>query len=111
MVAGAHHELGGLDGVVYNVGIGAEFGLERADVRDTVMNVNVRGAMLAARAALPLLADGAAMVFISSVGGESSRQPDPGVRRVEGGAGRARARTSPWRASGGRSVPTSSPRG
>src|SRR5262245_57279211 len=33
------------------------------------MNVNVRGAMLTARAALPVLADGAAMVFISSVAG------------------------------------------
>ena len=30
MVAGADHELGGLDGVVYNVGIGAAQGLERA---------------------------------------------------------------------------------
>jgi NAD(P)-dependent dehydrogenase (short-subunit alcohol dehydrogenase family) len=70
MVAGAHHELGGLDGVVYNVGIGAGFGLEHAPEHwDTVMNVNLRGAMLTARAALPLLDDGAAMVFISSVAG------------------------------------------
>jgi NAD(P)-dependent dehydrogenase (short-subunit alcohol dehydrogenase family) len=70
MVAGAHHELGGLDGVVYNVGIGAAQGLERApDSWNMVMDVNVRGAMLTARAALPLLADGAAMVFISSVAG------------------------------------------
>ena len=70
MVGGAQHELGGLDGVVYNVGIGAEFGLERAPEHwDTVMNVNVRGAMLTARAALPILADGAALVFISSVAG------------------------------------------
>ncbi len=70
MVSAAYHELGGLDGVVYNVGIGAGFGLERApDSWDTVMNVNLRGAMLTARAALPLLADGAAMVFISSVAG------------------------------------------
>ena len=34
-----------------------------------VMDVNVRGAMLTARAALPILADGAAIVFISSVAG------------------------------------------
>jgi NAD(P)-dependent dehydrogenase (short-subunit alcohol dehydrogenase family) len=70
MVAGAQHELGGLDGVVYNVGIGAGLGLEHAPEHwDTVMDVNVRGAMLTARAALPLLADGGSMVFISSVAG------------------------------------------
>jgi NAD(P)-dependent dehydrogenase (short-subunit alcohol dehydrogenase family) len=70
MVAGAHHELGNLDGIVYNVGIGAGFGLDRApDAWDTVMNVNLRGAMLTARAALPVVADGSAMVFISSVAG------------------------------------------
>ena len=51
MVAGAHHELGGLDGVVYNVGIGAGFGLERrAGAVGHVMNVNLRGAMLTAAA-------------------------------------------------------------
>ncbi len=70
MVRGAHHELGGLDGVVYNVGIGAGHGLDQAPEQwDVVMNVNVRGAMLTARAALPLLADGAAIVVISSVAG------------------------------------------
>jgi len=70
MVAQAHSRLGGLDGVVYNVGIGAEHGLEHAlRLWDTVMNVNVRGAMLTARAALPLLDDGSSMVFISSVAG------------------------------------------
>ena len=65
------HELGGLDGVVYNVGIGAAQGLDRAtpEAWDHVMAVNVRGAMLTARAALPVLADGAAIVFISSVAG------------------------------------------
>ncbi len=71
MVAAADRELGGLDGVVYNVGIGAAQGLERAtpEAWDHVMAVNVRGAMLTARAALPVLADGAAMVIISSVAG------------------------------------------
>ena len=53
MVAGAQHELGGLDGVVYNVGIGPDGpDLERAPEQwDLVMNVNLRGAMLTARAA------------------------------------------------------------
>ena len=71
MVAGAQHELGGLDGVVYNVGIGAAPGLDGAtpDAWDRVMAVNTRGAMLTARAALPVLADGSAIVFISSVAG------------------------------------------
>ncbi len=71
LVAGAAHELGGLDGVVYNVGIGAPLGLDRAtpEAWDAVMEVNLRGAMLTARAALPVLADAAAMVFISSVAG------------------------------------------
>jgi NAD(P)-dependent dehydrogenase (short-subunit alcohol dehydrogenase family) len=71
MVAGARHELGGLDGVVYNVGIGAAQGLERAtpEAWDHVMAINVRGAMLTARAALPVLADGSAIVIISSVAG------------------------------------------
>jgi NAD(P)-dependent dehydrogenase (short-subunit alcohol dehydrogenase family) len=70
MVAGAEHELGGIDGVVYNVGIGAGLGLEQAPEHwNTVMDVNVRGAMLTARAALPLLADGGSLVFISSVAG------------------------------------------
>ena len=42
-----------------------------------VMGINLRGAMLTARAALPILADGAALVFISSVAGivPGSRMP------------------------------------
>ena len=71
MVGGAAAALGGLDGVVYNVGIAAAHGLERATAEawDTVFAVNVRGAMLTARAALPILAPGSSMVFISSVAG------------------------------------------
>jgi NAD(P)-dependent dehydrogenase (short-subunit alcohol dehydrogenase family) len=71
MVRDARERLGGLDGVVYNVGIGAAQGLERATPEswDHVMAVNVRGAMLTARAALPVLDDGASIVIISSVAG------------------------------------------
>ncbi|MDQ3312135.1 MAG: SDR family oxidoreductase [Actinomycetota bacterium] len=71
MVTAAHDAFGGLDGVVYNVGIAAGRGLAGStpDVWDEVLNVNVRGAMLVARAALPVLDDGGSIVFVSSVAG------------------------------------------
>lgn len=71
MVAAAVDALGGLDGVVYNVGIGAAPGLAQAtpEAWDTVFAVNLRGAMLTARAALPIVEPGASLVFISSVAG------------------------------------------
>jgi NAD(P)-dependent dehydrogenase (short-subunit alcohol dehydrogenase family) len=71
MVTAAHEALGGLDGVVYNVGIAAGGGLAGSTpaVWDEVLNVNVRGAMLVARAALPVLDDGGSIVFVSSVAG------------------------------------------
>lgn len=71
MVTAATQELGGLDGVVYNVGIGAAAGIEQstADAWDRVLEVNLRGAMLTARAALPVLDGGGSIVFISSVAG------------------------------------------
>jgi NAD(P)-dependent dehydrogenase (short-subunit alcohol dehydrogenase family) len=63
--------LGGLDGVVCNVGIGLGRGLEGTSVEewDAVHAVNVRAHFLVARAALPLMDDGGAVVFISSVAG------------------------------------------
>lgn len=69
MVSEASAALGGLDGLVYNVGIGDRQGLDAAtpDSWDRVLAVNLRGAMLTARAALPLLAEGASIVFTSSV--------------------------------------------
>jgi NAD(P)-dependent dehydrogenase (short-subunit alcohol dehydrogenase family) len=71
MVADAATALEGLDGVVYNVGIAAGLGLSDATPEswDTVLAVNLRGAMLTARASLPLLDSGASIVFISSVAG------------------------------------------
>ena len=52
MVTDAAAALDGLDGVVYNVGIGAGLGLADStpEVWDTVLAVNLRGAMLTARA-------------------------------------------------------------
>jgi NAD(P)-dependent dehydrogenase (short-subunit alcohol dehydrogenase family) len=63
--------LGGLDGVVLNVGIGAGAGLRgtTAEDWDRVFDVNVRAHFLTARAALPVMPPGGALVFISSVAG------------------------------------------
>jgi NAD(P)-dependent dehydrogenase (short-subunit alcohol dehydrogenase family) len=68
MVSEAAGALGGLDGIAYNVGIGEGQGLDgtTADSWDRVLGVNLRGAMLTAKAALPILPDGASIVFTSS---------------------------------------------
>lgn len=69
MVTQASGAMGGLDGIVLNVGIGAGMGLEGStpDLWDQVLAVNLRGPMLVCRAALPLMEDGGAILFISSV--------------------------------------------
>jgi NAD(P)-dependent dehydrogenase (short-subunit alcohol dehydrogenase family) len=71
VVARAHQELGGLDGLVCNVGIG--LGRRLADTTaamwDDVFAVNVRSHFLLARAALPLMPAGGAIVFVSSIAG------------------------------------------
>lgn len=70
MVDEAHDRLGGLDGLVLNVGIGiGALGLAgvTADEWNTTLAVNLRGPMTCCRAALPRLADGSAIVFISSI--------------------------------------------
>ena len=60
MVSTAVERLGGLDGVVYNVGVGEGLGLAGTSPEswDRVFDVNLRGAMLTAQAALPVLAAG-----------------------------------------------------
>jgi NAD(P)-dependent dehydrogenase (short-subunit alcohol dehydrogenase family) len=67
----AFEKLGGLDGLVCNVGIGLGRGLEGTSVEqwDAVHAVNVRAHFLICRAALPVMSDGAAIVLISSVAG------------------------------------------
>jgi len=69
IVAEASLGLGGLDGLVLNVGIaaGARLAGTDADAWDRTFAVNLRAHFLIARAALPRLAPGAALVFISSV--------------------------------------------
>jgi NAD(P)-dependent dehydrogenase (short-subunit alcohol dehydrogenase family) len=61
--------LGGLDGVVLNVGVLAPFGFEATspDDWDRVFRTNVRSHALIAGAALPVLDEGAALVFMSSI--------------------------------------------
>lgn len=71
LVHEAHEKLGGLDGVVANVGFGAGQGLAGTspELWDDLFALNVRSHFLVARAAMPLLADGSAFVFIGSVAG------------------------------------------
>jgi NAD(P)-dependent dehydrogenase (short-subunit alcohol dehydrogenase family) len=63
--------LGGIDGVVLNVGIAGGRGLAgtSAEDWDQTFAVNLRAHFLVAKAALPQLSDSAAIVFISSVAG------------------------------------------
>lgn len=74
MVQAAADALGGLDGVVFNVGISNAFSFmeETEDSWDQVMAVNLRAAMVTAQAALRTVSDGGAIVFISST---ASRSP------------------------------------
>lgn len=71
MVEEAHDRLGGLDGLVCNVGIGGPMGLEEQTpaVWDRVLEVNLRGHMLSCKHALPRLSEGGSIVLISSVAG------------------------------------------
>jgi NAD(P)-dependent dehydrogenase (short-subunit alcohol dehydrogenase family) len=65
----AHDELGGLDGLVLNVGIavGRRFDGTSLDDLERTFAVNVRSHFATTKAALPLLADGASIVYISSI--------------------------------------------
>lgn len=71
MVESARQELGGLDGIVMNVGIGAGMGLgaTTADQWDHAFAVNTRAPFLVCQAALPVLPPDSSIVFISSVAG------------------------------------------
>lgn len=71
MVTDAVAALGGLDALALNVGIGLGGGLAGTSAHDwdTVFAVNVRSHFLTLQAALPELADGSAVVLISSLAG------------------------------------------
>jgi NAD(P)-dependent dehydrogenase (short-subunit alcohol dehydrogenase family) len=72
MIDAAIDGLGGLDGMVLNVGIGVgALGLDGVDLKEwnDTLAVNLSGPMLCCRKALKHLADGASIVFISSIAG------------------------------------------
>jgi NAD(P)-dependent dehydrogenase (short-subunit alcohol dehydrogenase family) len=72
MVDEAERALGGIDGLVLNVGIGAGgpwLSGTTPEMWDRVFAVNIRSHMLAVRAALPKMAEGSSIVFVSSVAG------------------------------------------
>jgi NAD(P)-dependent dehydrogenase (short-subunit alcohol dehydrogenase family) len=68
LVVAANESLGGIDGLVLNVGLGFGRGLAETDAAswDQTFAINLRSHFLIARAALPLMSAGSAIVFISS---------------------------------------------
>jgi len=71
VIAESFDALGGIDGLVCNVGIGVGRGLEgtSSDQWDMVFAVNVRAHFLACRAALPRMSEGGSIVLVSSIAG------------------------------------------
>jgi NAD(P)-dependent dehydrogenase (short-subunit alcohol dehydrogenase family) len=78
VVAQAEQALGGLDGIVANVGIGFGRGLAGTDAQmwDRTFAISLRSHFLLAQAALPRLQPGAALVFVSSI---ASIKPGTGI--------------------------------
>jgi NAD(P)-dependent dehydrogenase (short-subunit alcohol dehydrogenase family) len=69
MIEEAHRVMGGLDGMVLNVGIFGKVGLDAVSPEEwsRIYDVNVRGPMLCCREALGKFDDGGSIVFISSI--------------------------------------------
>ena len=82
LVAAAVEAMGGLDGLVVNVGIANRnrFGHETADAWDAVQNVNLRAHMLCAQAAAASMPAGSSIVFVSST---ASISPQSGLPAYE----------------------------
>ena len=70
--------LGGLDGLVLNVGFGLGVGLEGTSVEDwdNVFKINLRSHFLTLKAAIPLMGSGSSTVLISSV---AALRPGSGI--------------------------------
>ncbi|MFB9269141.1 SDR family NAD(P)-dependent oxidoreductase [Bradyrhizobium erythrophlei] len=69
MIDEAHQTMGGLDGMVLNIGTFGKTGLDSLTPEEwnRIYDVNVRGPMLCCRAALPKFDNGGSIVFISSI--------------------------------------------
>jgi NAD(P)-dependent dehydrogenase (short-subunit alcohol dehydrogenase family) len=67
----AHAQLGGLDGLVVNVGTGLGRGMAGTELEhwDRTFALNLRAHFVAARTALPLLPTGGSVLFIGSIAG------------------------------------------
>ena len=79
LVARCRERLGGLDGLVLNVGISFGRPLDKltAESWDDEFSVNLRSHMLFAQAALPLMAEGGAIVLISSLAALRNQSRNP----------------------------------
>lgn len=79
VVTRAQAAMGGLDGLVLNVGIGSGMGMQGTTAADwdRVFAVNVRAHFLCLKAAVPLMGEGGSAVLISSLAGlkPGSRTP------------------------------------
>ena len=87
LVDRAVDELGGLDGLVLNVGIGEGDGVEgtTAAAWDHVFSVNLRSHFLLSSFALPHLDAGSSIVFSSSVAGLRAGGPYPAYNASKAG--------------------------
>lgn len=74
MFTAAREGLGGLDGLVMNVGIGAGLGFQGTSVEDwdRVMAVNLRSHFLGCKHALAGFADGGSVLLVGSIAGRES---------------------------------------
>ena len=79
LLARCAQQLGGLDGLVLNVGISRGLPLHRitADSWDDEIALNLRSHMLFAQAALPLMAAGGSIVLISSLAALRNQSRNP----------------------------------
>jgi NAD(P)-dependent dehydrogenase (short-subunit alcohol dehydrogenase family) len=89
VIADAEARLGGIDGLVLNVGIAAGARLSGTSVEDwdTTFAVNLRAHFLVAQAALPQLGGGASVVFISSIAGITPGSGIPAYDTSKAGLG------------------------
>ncbi len=87
LVESAVDALGGLDGIVLNVGVGLGAGLEGTSVDDwdLAIAVNLRSHFLVCKAALPQMADDGSIVFISSVAGFRAGSGSPSYDATKAG--------------------------